>query len=158
MRRIIILLSIIATLFLLSCTQNNPVACTEEAKICPDGSAVGRTGPNCEFADCPAPPNPNCDYETFEKKYVGKSPDECSRIKFQCEQNRAYFQDECGCGCKLIESNTTQTACEPSDCGPQLGMPNYLCPDGKTTAGPTGRCLRNSDGTRGWEGNNCQDQ
>jgi len=27
--------------------------CTQEAKICPDGSAVGRTGPNCEFARCP---------------------------------------------------------------------------------------------------------
>ncbi|HXK38200.1 MAG TPA: hypothetical protein VJ579_03985 [Candidatus Paceibacterota bacterium] len=24
-----------------------------EAKICPDGSAVGRSGPNCEFAACP---------------------------------------------------------------------------------------------------------
>ena len=30
-----------------------PIACTEEAKLCPDGSAVGRTGPNCEFASCP---------------------------------------------------------------------------------------------------------
>lgn len=30
-----------------------PVACTMEAKICPDGTAVGRTGPNCEFAPCP---------------------------------------------------------------------------------------------------------
>ena len=29
-----------------------PVACTMEAKLCPDGSAVGRTGPNCEFAAC----------------------------------------------------------------------------------------------------------
>jgi hypothetical protein len=29
-------------------------ACTLEAKICPDGSAVGRTGPKCEFAECPA--------------------------------------------------------------------------------------------------------
>ena len=27
-------------------------ACTEEAKICPDGSSVGREGPNCEFAKC----------------------------------------------------------------------------------------------------------
>jgi hypothetical protein len=27
--------------------------CTMEAKICPDGSGVGRTGPNCEFAPCP---------------------------------------------------------------------------------------------------------
>lgn len=32
---------------------NNPVACTEEAKLCPDGSAVGRQGPNCEFVECP---------------------------------------------------------------------------------------------------------
>lgn len=30
-----------------------PVACTTEAKICPDGTAVGRIGPNCEFAECP---------------------------------------------------------------------------------------------------------
>jgi len=29
------------------------VACTMEAKLCPDGSAVGRSGPNCEFAPCP---------------------------------------------------------------------------------------------------------
>lgn len=28
-------------------------SCTAEAKICPDGTAVGRTGPNCEFAACP---------------------------------------------------------------------------------------------------------
>lgn len=29
-------------------------ACTMEAKICPDGSSVGRQGPNCEFAACPS--------------------------------------------------------------------------------------------------------
>ncbi len=32
-----------------------PVACTMEAKICPDGTAVGRSGPNCEFPSCPKP-------------------------------------------------------------------------------------------------------
>lgn len=31
----------------------NTVACTMEAKICPDGSSVGRSGPKCEFAACP---------------------------------------------------------------------------------------------------------
>ena len=31
--------------------------CTLEAKICPDGSAVGRTGPRCEFAACPGTTN-----------------------------------------------------------------------------------------------------
>ena len=29
------------------------IACTEEAKLCPDGSGVGRTGANCEFPECP---------------------------------------------------------------------------------------------------------
>ena len=33
--------------------NTNVVACTDEAKLCPDGSAVGRTGPNCEFTECP---------------------------------------------------------------------------------------------------------
>ena len=32
--------------------QQKPVACTQEAKVCPNGSFVGRTGPNCEFAPC----------------------------------------------------------------------------------------------------------
>ncbi len=33
-----------------------PIACTLEAKICPDGSSVSRNGSrNCEFNDCPAP-------------------------------------------------------------------------------------------------------
>ena len=33
--------------------HDGEVACTEEAKLCPDGSSVGRVGPNCEFALCP---------------------------------------------------------------------------------------------------------
>lgn len=42
----------------------NPIACTQEAKQCSDGSYVSRTGPNCEFAQCPISnpnptPNPN---------------------------------------------------------------------------------------------------
>lgn len=27
--------------------------CTADAKLCPDGSGVGRIPPNCEFAPCP---------------------------------------------------------------------------------------------------------
>jgi len=33
--------------------RNQPVACTMEAKLCPDGSYVGRTGLNCFFSPCP---------------------------------------------------------------------------------------------------------
>lgn len=32
----------------------SPKACTQEALQCPDGSFVGRSGPECEFAKCPA--------------------------------------------------------------------------------------------------------
>lgn len=44
-------------LLVLGCTQQAPgandTACAADAKICPDGSAVGRIGPDCEFAPCP---------------------------------------------------------------------------------------------------------
>jgi uncharacterized protein YpmB len=62
---IIILLVIILVIGYLYWTKNNTQSpmipgrdggsglCTREAKLCPDGSYVERTGPNCEFADCP---------------------------------------------------------------------------------------------------------
>lgn len=34
-------------------TMPAQIACTREAKVCPDGSSVSRGGPNCEFAACP---------------------------------------------------------------------------------------------------------
>jgi hypothetical protein len=33
--------------------ENAFYGCTEEANLCSDGSAVGRSGPKCEFAECP---------------------------------------------------------------------------------------------------------
>ncbi len=33
--------------------EEEKVACTMDAKMCPDGSYVGRTGPKCEFEACP---------------------------------------------------------------------------------------------------------
>lgn len=29
------------------------INCTMDAKVCPDGSSVGRSGPDCEFEPCP---------------------------------------------------------------------------------------------------------
>lgn len=37
-------------------TVATTTACSQDARVCPDGTAVGRTGPNCSFAACP-PPN-----------------------------------------------------------------------------------------------------
>lgn len=36
--------------------EDGVVACTMEALICPDGSGVGRQGPDCQFAACPHQP------------------------------------------------------------------------------------------------------
>lgn len=33
--------------------EMQPIACPADAKICPDGTALGREGPNCEFPACP---------------------------------------------------------------------------------------------------------
>ncbi len=35
--------------------EGETVFCTQDAKLCPDGSYVGRSGPNCEFSPCPIP-------------------------------------------------------------------------------------------------------
>jgi len=47
---------LVLSIILTGCTTTPSIisqACTEEAKLCPDGSAVVRTGPNCEFSPCP---------------------------------------------------------------------------------------------------------
>ncbi len=47
-----------------------PIACTQEAKLCSDGSAVGRTGPNCEFASCPGEADTS-DWKTYRNDEYG---------------------------------------------------------------------------------------
>ncbi len=49
----------LAALLAVACSPTSPpeapdadIACTQEAKECPDGSYVSREGPNCEFAAC----------------------------------------------------------------------------------------------------------
>ena len=53
----VLVLLLAATAVYLMTAASTPLpeetACTLEAKLCPDGSYVGRTGPNCEFAACP---------------------------------------------------------------------------------------------------------
>lgn len=43
--------------------DNDAVACTMDAMLCPDGSYVGRTGPNCQFV-CPELPEVPDDIQT----------------------------------------------------------------------------------------------
>ena len=43
----------LALTFLLISGCNTDTACTQDAKVCDDGSSVGRVPQNCEFAPCP---------------------------------------------------------------------------------------------------------
>jgi hypothetical protein len=65
----------------IACTLRDcgaPKACTEEAKQCPDGSSVGRTGPNCEFAPCPSDVACTDDAKQCpDGSYVGRSGPAC---------------------------------------------------------------------------------
>ena len=74
--------------------DDNPdeyIACTADAKICPDGSGVGRVGPDCEFAACPdikpEPVTPGilC---TEEQKRARSCTEEyqpvCGHVQVQC--------------------------------------------------------------------------
>lgn len=48
------------------------VACTMEAKMCPDGSYVGRVGPSCQFAACPVTGTPHTPVTTTYNTSIGQ--------------------------------------------------------------------------------------
>lgn len=55
MRVALILLFIISLFLIIGCADvTKPIVCTQEAKICPDGTAVGRIPPDCNFQECPS--------------------------------------------------------------------------------------------------------
>lgn len=49
----------------------------------------------------------------------------------------------------VVSCTTMGCECAPEDCGPAPGMPNYLCDDGETWAGP-GPCEMQENGSCGW--------
>ena len=96
-------------------------ACTDEALICPDGSSVGRTGPNCEFAPCPgAPPagtvdesklGPSC-ADDFLDCPAGQSCSSFPTYGFRCSSDPcAALTCPGGTVCMILESFPSQIAC-----------------------------------------------
>ncbi len=49
--KVIVFLLVLITIIFAGCTEAGEIACTADAMRCPDGTFVGRSGPNCEF-DC----------------------------------------------------------------------------------------------------------
>lgn len=88
-------------------------ACTKEAKLCPDGSSVGRAGPNCEFAPCTQitniQPSTTLDPTADWKIFIGK----VNNLSFKYPGN--YFPPE--------EINNYVSLVSPSNPSPRGGDP-----------------------------------
>jgi len=90
------------------------IACTQEAKQCPDGSYVSRTGPNCEFAPCPTAqcktdndcPQPTCSAPvgTYAPTCIAQ-PVKC--VDGKCVPSNALQEKE-SVKC-IFNNNTTNT-------------------------------------------------
>jgi len=145
-KTIIILLAIG---LLLSGCIGGPKACTEEAKLCPDGSYVGRTGPDCEFSPCPSS---NSTLNQLADRNCTKSED-CmlvnSELNFSCcwagacepidlmqpkwiAVNKAWFENQRSLNC-------------PSQCGPAPGCPTRIINGNYTAACIAGGCIKEAN-------------
>jgi hypothetical protein len=113
------------------------VGCTMEAKICPDGSAVGREGPMCEFAKCPGdnggavgefwgsiqgtvllgptcpvmmdPPDPQCADKPYATRFVLTTADQSRVIKEFSSNAQGRFNVEVPPGEYAIRSAVVAT-------------------------------------------------
>ncbi|MFH1036476.1 MAG: hypothetical protein V1756_00195 [Patescibacteria group bacterium] len=68
-------------------TGTKPAACTQEAKLCPDGSYVSRIGSNCEFAACQS-----------VTSVSGSAPANTATAVKKCGVNTFVVNNECGVG------------------------------------------------------------
>ncbi len=148
----IILLLAISALFM-GCIQpeksEEPVACTLDAKTCPDGTAVGRVAPDCEFAACPEPQPVGCPEDAKicpdGTVVVREGPDcEFAACPVQemseelCESAGGNWRS-CSNRCR-IDNQGKDMAC-PSVCEALCecaGIAGFACPEGYTCKAPSG--------------------
>lgn len=83
---------------------DDDVACTDDAKQCPDGSFVGRTAPSCEFAPCPGEGEGACTLDAKlcpDGSAVGRVPPSCEFAPCPGEEGEVAptGQDACGVVC-----------------------------------------------------------
>jgi hypothetical protein len=161
------------TLALPYCGPNvQPIVVGQTADCCPiyqcpcampvDPTTGGTPPPAMDSRYCGCT-TPNC---RAGEEVVCEGKDVCGG-PCTCQPARGICKDDSNCGadqkcdlsaCRLPPMTTAtdpgRGMCDPVKCGPQLGLPNSICPDG-STSGPTGLCLLNADGTCGWEVREC---
>ncbi|MBU2635407.1 hypothetical protein KJ841_02985, partial [Patescibacteria group bacterium] len=65
--------------FLIGESPAEPIACTMDAKLCPDGSYVARIPPKCDFAPCPETKTIKLYYYNYELDKDESGNIACSR-------------------------------------------------------------------------------
>lgn len=124
---IIIILIFLGWLF----TSSNSIeGCTEEAKLCPDGTAIGRTGPNCEFSQCPIENENNLESCNSDQECIIVNYNHCCGstkrsinkdylIQYNSHPEWQVFNNQSICeliGQCLQDTNVTQSKCVDSRC------------------------------------------
>lgn len=84
-------------------------ACTLEAKLCPDGSSVGRVAPNCDFAPCP-PVRPETSIPSDWKTYA----DNTATFRYP-EKLDTHYIEAVGWPPKISLQNTPVSCTEAGD-------------------------------------------
>lgn len=85
------------------CTTQKPAACTEEAKICADGTVVVREGPNCEFQKCPELTESSCATVPIENRDSCCAEAMKDAIHIMCVGNWKYNEQTGKCGFECTE-------------------------------------------------------
>ncbi|MCX6796554.1 MAG: hypothetical protein NTW06_03590 [Candidatus Falkowbacteria bacterium] len=100
----------------------NQQACTQEAKLCDDGSSVGRTGPNCEFARCSEKNNSQAEDDVTKFLENALASENCQD---EYSKNSCFIgkvNNQCG-DYKNVKINDFSCRClDANDCPP--------CPEG----------------------------
>lgn len=120
----------------------------------------GGCGDACDGSSAPCAGNEDC---PFPNEYCAKDAGDCEgmgRCKLipaacidqwdpVCACDGRTYSNDCYAAGRGLNVAYPGECCSMDECGPQPKMPNYLCEDGVTMAGP-GPCLRNEDGICGW--------
>lgn len=96
-----------------------PAGCPADAKVCPDGSAVSRVGPKCEFAPCPTqnttPTMTEADARVIAENTCIKGGEALANGSYN-ENSKTWWFDanlnatQPGCSPACVVSESTQTA------------------------------------------------
>ena len=134
---------------------NKQVACTTEAKICPDGTSVVRTSPKCEFKACPKTkpllspiPTPTCRprpacLDANPRCLIPETLDMClkSNTSSPTPDEQGFMENGCaigGCNNEICQNASNEEII--SNCIYKL---SYACYK-------TAKCKKQQNGKCGW--------